>query len=471
MTFDSIIFFIFFVIILLLYHCISNWYRRKIILLIGSYFFYAIWNPPYVLLLFFSTIFTWGVGNKLILSEDPKKRKLLLFLGLVGTLGVLAFFKYSFFLLENLISILSSVGIHYQPPVLDILLPIGISFYTFQALSYVLDCYRRTQKEPESLTDFALYVSFFPQLVAGPIVRTGEFIPQCKDPRSVTFSHFGWGIFLLILGLFMKVVLADAFLAPVVDKIYTSYLNINAVDTWVGVFAYSGQIYFDFAGYSTCAIGVAMCFGFGLPDNFRYPYAAIGFSEFWKRWHISLSRWMRDYLYISIGGNKEGKSKEYRNLFMTMLIAGLWHGASWLFVLWGGLHGIFLVIEHVIKKRISLRFMPDFILSNFLIAITFLVVTLTWIPFRSPDVFVAVNILTSLFGNDNASLTGMLERIEVIVIISLLFIWQLFMKHRDIESVIASRHWVIRGLLLAVLLISVVLVEGGDNRAYIYFQF
>ena len=301
MTFDSIFFIIFFLVILLAYYSTSSWVVRKGVLLVGSYFFYGIWNPPYVLLLLLSTIFTWVIGNKLIRSDNAYERKILVILGLIGTLGVLAYYKYSAFFVDNLNAVLSTVGVSYRPLALDILLPIGISFYTFQALSYVLDCYRGTQKEPERLLDYALYVSFFPQLVAGPIVRTNEFLPQCKAPRVVQISHFGWGIFLLILGLFMKVVLADAFLAPVVDKIYNGYLNINAIDTWVGVFAYSGQIYFDFAGYSTCAIGVAMCFGFALPDNFRSPYAAIGFSEFWKRWHISLSRWMKDYLYISIG--------------------------------------------------------------------------------------------------------------------------------------------------------------------------
>ena len=380
MTFDSLFFIIFFLITLVAYYSASNWAVRKGVLLVASYFFYGIWNPPYVLLLLLSTIFTWTIGNKLIRSSNIHERKVLVMLGLIGSLGVLAYYKYSAFFIENLIDFLSTFGVSYQPPVLNILLPIGISFYTFQALSYVLDCYRGSQKESERLLDFALYVSFFPQLVAGPIVRTNEFLPQCKELRVVQISHFGWGVFLLILGLFMKVVLADAFLAPVVDKVYDGYLNINAMDTWVGVFAYSGQIYFDFAGYSTCAIGVAMCFGFGLPDNFRSPYASIGFSEFWKRWHISLSRWIRDYLYFSIGGNKDGESKEYRNLFVTMLIAGLWHGASWLFVLWGGIHGLFLVIEHFIKSRIRFKFMPSLIVSLFLITLTFIIITLTWIP-------------------------------------------------------------------------------------------
>ena len=471
MTFDSIFFFIFLATILLVYHGVSNWRVKKVVLLVSSYFFYAIWNPPYVLLLLFSTVFSWFIGNKLISSNRHYERKILLYLGLIGTLGVLAFFKYSTFLLENLIQVLSSIDIYYKPPVLDILLPIGVSFYTFQALSYILDCYRRTQSEPTLLADFALYVSFFPQLVAGPIVRTTEFLPQCRSYRIVTYSHLGWGLFLLTLGLFMKVVLADAFLAPVVDKVYSGYLNVNCIDAWIAVFAYSGQIYFDFAGYSTCAIGVAMCFGFALPDNFRYPYAAIGFSEFWQRWHMSLSRWMKDYLYFSIGGSKKGRSKEYRNLFVTMLIAGLWHGASWLFVLWGALHGIFLVFEHWLKKTCNGRITVSPVFSLFLILITFLVVTLTWIPFRSPDIFVALSLFDSLFGNNKMALTDGLERIEVVLIIVLLFLWQVYMKYRYIEHIVKSWHWVVRASLLSALLLSILLVEGGGTRAYIYFQF
>ncbi len=471
MTFDSAFFFIFFLSTLAVYHVISSWDYRKVVLLVSSYFFYTIWNPPYVLILLFSTIFSWVIGNKLTRTGNGQERKILLILGLVGTLGLLAFFKYSAFLLDNLIQTLSLIGISYQPPILDLLLPIGISFYTFQALSYILDCYRRTQVAPVSLTDFALYVSFFPQLVAGPIVRTNEFLPQCRSLRIVTYSHLGWGGALLIIGLFMKVVLADAFLAPVVDKVYGSYLSISGIDAWVAVFAYSGQIYFDFAGYSTCAIGVAMCFGFGLPDNFRYPYASIGFSDFWRRWHISLSRWIRDYLYFSVGGNKKGRSKEYRNLFMTMLIAGLWHGASWLFVLWGGLHGIYLVLEHWLKKSFNGRIAALPIPSFFLIGLTFFIVTLTWIPFRSPDVFVAVNMLASLFDTEVVSITDRLERIEVISIIVLLFIWQLYMRNRYVEHVVERRHWVLRAIALSVLVVSILLVEGEGSRAYIYFQF
>ena len=471
MTFDSVFFFIFFAIILFVYHFISNWGGRKSILLIGSYFFYAIWNPPYVLLLLFSTVFSWFIGKKLIRSEGTNERKILLFFGLVGTLGVLVFYKYSAFLLDTLISILSSIGILYKPPELDILLPIGISFYTFQALSYVIDCYRKEQKESVTLADFSLYVSFFPQLVAGPIVRTCEFLPQCQSKRVVTVSHLGWGLFLLVLGLFMKVVIADAFLAPVVDKVYSSYLNINAIDAWLAALAYSGQIYFDFAGYSTCAIGVAMCFGFGLPDNFRYPYAALGFSDFWQRWHISLSRWIRDYLYFSFGGNKKGKKKEFRNLIMTMLIAGLWHGASWLFVLWGALHGFFLIIEHWLKTNLKDRFVLSKLSTAMLILSTFLIITLTWIPFRSPDIFVALNMFATLFGNEKIALTNNLECLEVLVIMSLLLVWQVYMKFRYLENVIKPLNWFLRSLLITTMCVSILLVEGGESRAYIYFQF
>lgn len=471
MSFDSITFIVFFIIVQFGYHLMSNWDNKKLLLLLSSYLFYGLWNPPYLILLLFTTLLSLYVGNLLVSCKSQLKRKILLIIGLLGTLGVLGFYKYSGFILGNIIQLFEAFGIQYRPPEIDILLPIGISFYTFQALSYVLDCYRHTQKEPSTVIDFSLYVSFFPQLIAGPIVRTSEFIPQCQSPRDITFSHIGWGGALLVTGLFMKVVLADAFLAPVVDKVYDNYLLSGSVDTLVGILGYSGQIYFDFAGYSTCAIGVAMCFGFALPDNFRYPYSAIGFSDFWKRWHISLSKWLRDYLYISIGGNKQGRKVEYRNLMLTMLIAGLWHGASWMFVIWGGLHGLFLIIEHLVKRRFGRFFKATPGTRFYFLILTFILITLSWIPFRSPDAFVAINIFTSLLRSGVSDVTSSLEKIEVAIVIFSMLAWQIFMRNKHLEDIVNHLGWALRVAVLVIMIVSILSVEGGESNAYIYFQF
>ena len=266
-------------------------------------------------------------------------------------LGLLGFFKYGTFLLDNFITFSELLGIPFTPAKPDIILPVGISFYTFQTLSYTLDIYFRKSRPWSSFLDYALFVTFFPQLVAGPIVRSSEFLPQCLTPRRATLERFSWGLILLVSGLFQKIVVADGLLAPIVEKVYDTGMVPDTLSAWCGTLAFSGQIFCDFAGYSSCAIGVAMCLGFKIPDNFRSPYAAIGFSDFWGRWHISLSSWLRDYLYIPLGGNRKGAAGTYINLMLTMLIGGLWHGASWTFVFWGGLHGLYLAVERMFRTR------------------------------------------------------------------------------------------------------------------------
>src|SRR5688572_18835656 len=264
---------------------------------------------------------------------------------------MLIFFKYGTFLLDNFVTIVNSMGIDYQPAKPNIILPAGISFYTFTTLCYTIDMYKRESKPVKTLLDFSLFVTFFPHLVAGPIVRPPQLVPQFATPKSANRQQMMQGLFLLTLGLFMKVVMADTFLAGPSDSVFNFGNQLSGLDAWMGVLAFSGQIFFDFAGYSTCAIGVAMCLGFTLPENFRFPYAAIGFSDFWRRWHITLSSWLRDYLYIPLGGNRKGKGRTYINLMLTMLLGGLWHGASWTFVVWGGLHGLYLCAERLLTRN------------------------------------------------------------------------------------------------------------------------
>ena len=268
---------------------------------------------------------------------------------LAVNLGLLGFFKYRVFFLENFVALLNSVGVDFHPARPSIILPVGISFYTFQTLSYTLDIYMGKMKPARSFLDYALFVTFFPQLVAGPIVRAAHFLPQCEDARRTTLSQLGWGLSLILFGLFQKSVIADGLMAPVVERVYDSGEVLSFGAGWVGTLAFAMQIFCDFSGYSTCAIGTAMCLGFWLPVNFRSPYAAIGFSDFWRRWHVSLSSWLRDYLYIPLGGNRKGTARTYVNLMITMLLGGLWHGASWNFVIWGGLHGVYLIVERLLK--------------------------------------------------------------------------------------------------------------------------
>jgi len=345
MVFNSFTFIAFFIIILILHNLPFSWKVKKINLLIASYIFYAAWNPPFILLLWLSTVVDYFVGRALYTQPNKHKRRVLLVASLIGNLGMLCFFKYGTFLLDNFVGLTNMLGFDYHPATPNIILPAGISFYTFTTLCYTIDMYKRRGEPVKSLLDFSLFVTFFPHLVAGPIVRPHQLVPQFESPRKASRQQFFDGLFLLTLGLFMKSVLADGILSAAADPVFGSQAGLSPLDAWTGVLAFSGQIFFDFAGYSTSAIGVALCLGFILPQNFLYPYAAIGFSDFWRRWHITLSAWLRDYLYIPLGGNREGKLKTYINMMITMLIGGLWHGANWTFVAWGGLHGLYLWIE------------------------------------------------------------------------------------------------------------------------------
>jgi D-alanyl-lipoteichoic acid acyltransferase DltB (MBOAT superfamily) len=278
---------------------------------------------------------------------------------------MLIFFKYGTFLLDNFVTLVNALGADFHPAKPNIILPAGISFYTFTTLCYTIDMYKKESKPVNSLLDFSLFVTFFPHLVAGPIVRPPQLVPQFENERKTSQDQIIQGLFLLSLGLFMKVVLADSMLSVAANAVFNAHQPLASLDAWIGVLAFSGQIFFDFAGYSTCAIGVAACLGFTLPQNFLYPYAAIGFSDFWRRWHITLSAWLRDYLYIPLGGNRNGKFKTYRNLMITMLLGGLWHGANWTFVAWGGLHGFYLWVEKAILDTRKETSKPSLFLSLF----------------------------------------------------------------------------------------------------------
>ncbi len=471
MLFNSWTFLLFFLIVFGLYQVLQNWSQQKLLLLVASYFFYAAWNPAYVLILLASTLLDWSLARWIARTDDARKRRLLLLASLVANLGLLGLFKYGFFLLDNLHSVLLLVGVSYQPPAWGIVLPIGISFYTFASLSYTIDVYRREVRADASLLDYGLFVSFFPHLVAGPIVRASQLLPQIAQPRKANAEQVGWGLTLVILGLFSKVVLADKVFAPVVDQVYARPSVANAADTWVAILGFSGQIYYDFSGYSLCAIGLALCFGFAFPDNFRHPYAARGFSDFWRRWHITLSTWLRDYLYIPLGGNRHGNLRTYLNLMLTMLIGGLWHGASWLFVLWGGLHGLFLAAERLVvgdrRSPVTSESSPLLGLTLF----TFLAVSVTWIPFRSPDLGVATDVFAGAFRFGVASILAWDRAAICFVGIAATLAWHAMLRDSSLERRFGGLDRRLQAVVLGCCVIAMYLVSGGDERAFIYFQF
>jgi len=474
MLFNSLTFVVFFAIVLAFHYSSLSWRSKKISLLLASFLFYAAWNPPFVILLWISTVVDWNAAKRIHSAKTQSKRKMFLLLSLATNLGILGYFKYGTFLLENWQLLMSSIGVDYQVPEWSIILPVGISFYTFQTMAYSLDVYLNREKPAKSFLDFSLFVSFFPQLVAGPIVRPSHLIPQFELPHYASSKQFFWGMNLIILGLFQKVVIADTFLAPSVEAVFNSSDSMSFLDAWLGTIAFSGQIFSDFAGYSTTAIGVALCLGFSLPTNFRFPYAAIGFSDFWRRWHISLSTWLRDYLYIPLGGNQKGKTRTTINLMLTMLLGGLWHGASWNFVVWGGLHGLYLTIERALKKRgVHLEQSSNQALKFIAALITYLLVNITWVFFRAEDFAESTRLISSMFGfapMDAKTPLPTLYIIEVIVVMSLLIAAHWLMRNTTLESVYAKLpKWLVTTMLS--LMIFTIIITQGSGDAFIYFQF
>ena len=471
MAFNSLIFLIFFAGVLVVHALPLAWHARKTNLLLASYIFYAAWNAPFLVLLWISTLTDWFAAKRMAATAGTRKR-LYLVLSILVNLGLLGYFKYGGFLEENFARLVALVGVDYELAGSDIILPLGISFYTFQSMSYSIDVYRGKIRPGDSILDFALYVSFFPQLVAGPILRAGYFMQQLVEAHRRRAEDFGWGIALIVIGLFEKVVLADRFLAPVVEKIYTLSMLATGIDAWIGTLAFAGQIFFDFNGYSVIAVGLARCLGFRVPWNFLSPYAAIGFSDFWRRWHVTLSAWLRDYLYISLGGNRLGQARTYVNLALTMLLGGLWHGASWLFVMWGAAHGMLLVIERLARHLfggISLFHKPA---ARVLLGLlTFVLVTLTWVLFRAADVDSALRLFAvMLTPSTEIYVADLRDVLAVLGVVAALLGTHWFMRNREFGSALKRLPWPVIGLLLGAMLIAILLTPG-EERDFIYFEF
>jgi alginate O-acetyltransferase complex protein AlgI len=471
MLFNSLSFVVFLVIVLALYYAkILNWNNKKRMLLLASYVFYGLWNPPLIILLWISTVVDWTAGKRLAIEDNPQKRKFWLLLSMFVNLGFLAFFKYGDFLLENFVSLLNTVGVDFQAMPMDIILPMGISFYTFQTMSYTIDLYKRKIEPARTFLDFALYVTFFPQLVAGPIVRAKDLITQFYDEKRVTYNQIVWGLFLLTIGVFQKVVLADTLLSETADDVFGSSKLLHGIDAWIGTLAFSGQIFFDFAGYSTCAIGIALMLGITLPDNFRYPYASLGFSDLWGRWHISLSSWLRDYLYIPLGGNRHGITRMYVALMLTMLLGGLWHGAAWTFMIWGGLHGTYLILEKLQKQYVPFKITKwNGIFLSFL---TFSCINITWVFFRAREFDTAWNMIKSMFymQSNSEKILDSFTIIKVCIVIGILFLCHWIMRNTSMKEVAQKTSPWVLGVFWAILFFLIVIAQGSGEQ-FIYFQF
>lgn len=399
MVFSSPRFFVFLVGLLIALSFIGARSLQKRILMVASCVFYAAWDYRYLALLGGVSLVDYWTANQIHATEVPRARRSWLLVSLISNLGILGYFKYCDFFIDNLNGLLG--GHATQIPHLNALLPAGISFYTFKTMSYTIDVYRRELRPEGHLLDYATFVTFFPELIAGPIVRASVFLPQMGRDIRPTARRLGVGASIFLVGLTKKLLIADV-LAKVADPMFATPTLYSGISLWIGLVAYTFQIYCDFSGYSDMAIGVAKMFGFDLPRNFALPYLSGNVSEFWRRWHITLSSWLRDYLYIPLGGNRQGAARTHLNLFLTMLLGGLWHGASWNFVLWGALHGGALAVHRVYRGVVGPgRVMPYLVAAP----LTFAFVALCWVPFRCTSFSMTLTMFTRLFSLDPGGTT------------------------------------------------------------------
>lgn len=479
MLFNSIQFLIFLPIVVFLYFLIPHKYRWTL-LLIGSYYFYMSWKPEFVILIIVSTLADYIIGLKLDITESLKKRKVLLALSLIINLGLLFTFKYFNFFSDSLVLFLQNISIPIQPLTLKILLPVGISFYTFQTLSYTIDVYRKKISPEKHLGIFAVYVSYFPQLVAGPIERAKNLLPQFKTQQVFKYKRVTNGLKLIIWGFFKKIVIADT-IAIGVNTVYNNVSDYAGLTLIVATILFAFQIYCDFSGYSDIAIGTSQIFGLTLMDNFKRPYFSKSISDFWKRWHISLSSWFKDYLYIPLGGNRVKKSRANLNLLIVFTVSGLWHGANWTFILWGLIHGIYLVISKLLinirsKFKIVFRLNKLRKTTRIIQAIfVFILVTFAWIFFRANSLSDAVYILRNIFSDFSfsGSSLGMSAYSLYIVLGAIIFmeIIHFIQEHVGMRQFLSTKPTLIRWGAYSFILLSILLFGSFDSQEFIYFQF
>ena len=489
MLFNSLDFAIFLPIIFLIYWKIL---RKKIksqnsLILVSSYIFYGWWDWRFLSLILFSTIVDFIIGQLIFKSESNKKRKILLITSLLVNLGLLGFFKYYNFFLDNFIQAFSLFGRSISSSSLKIILPVGISFYTFQTLSYTIDIYKKKIEPSYDFLSFAAFVSFFPQLVAGPIERASKLLPQFYKKRTFDYSKSVDGLRQILWGFFKKIVIADT-CATYSNLIFNNYEEYTGLSLFIGAVFFAFQIYGDFSGYSDIAIGTSRLFGFNLMQNFNFPYFSRDIAEFWRRWHISLSTWFRDYLYIPLGGSKGSNFNKIRNVFIIFLVSGFWHGANWTFVAWGAINAFYFLPLLILKKNriytdpISLNKLLPNLKESYQILRTFFLVVIAWVFFRSENIFNAFDFLQIMF-------QGLFEKLGYVQVLDLFYFkigWSfplIFIVFLTLEWLGRNNQFAIEKMLLknskifrnffyyTLIIISIWFLINGEEQEFIYFQF
>jgi D-alanyl-lipoteichoic acid acyltransferase DltB (MBOAT superfamily) len=475
MIFNSLTFLAFIAVFLPGYFLLKG-KARLIWSLAGSYLFYGWWDWRFLSLIFLSTLVDYWLGLKIDQVHEDKARYRMMVFSCTLNLTFLGFFKYFDFFITSFAEMLTSFGLHANVNTLGIILPVGISFYTFQSMSYTIDVYRKHLVPERDFIRYATFVAFWPQLVAGPIVRASDFLPQFQKDHEFHWERIISGTGRILWGFFKKCVVADS-LAPFVDQIFQEPNAFTSINLLIGIVFYSFQIYCDFSGYSDIAIGFARILGYDFNENFRTPYFSQNFSEFWQRWHISLSSWLRDYLYIPLGGNRDGKFATYKNNMLTMLLGGLWHGANWTFVFWGFLHGLYLIGQRQLGKPFGalmsgLRF-PKVLKVAINIALTYALTCLAWIYFRSPDFGTATDMIVGMTNLEGYNFVSMMNKFWVmkgILLIGILL---------TVEVTNLKMHWnglayrnpSFRVAAYAALLLLIAFFGSFGSGAFIYFQF
>ncbi|MFD2823332.1 MBOAT family protein [Lacinutrix iliipiscaria] len=475
MLFNSLDFAIFLPIVFVIYWFVfkSHLKLQNLFIVCASYLFYAWWDYRFLALIALSTLVDFIVAKQLKKQKDQKQRKGLLMLSLVFNLGILAFFKYFNFFIESWVDAWQFLGINMQTSTLNIILPVGISFYTFQTLSYTIDIYRNKIEPTDSLIQFAAFVSFFPQLVAGPIERASHLLPQFNKKRVFNSEFAISGFYLIIWGLFKKVVVADN-CAFFVNQIFNGTSGHSSMELFLGAVLFAFQIYGDFSGYSDIAIGIARLFGFSLMTNFSFPYFSRDIAEFWRRWHISLSTWFRDYLYIPLGGSKGTKVQSLRNVLIVFLVSGFWHGANWTFIIWGALHAVlFLPLllaqknrTYVNSTRISIQQFPKLL-------ITFVLVTFAWIFFRADSVTIAYEFIVEIFSFNGNSLNVFFKSSKTLLFSAIIVFSILILLLFEFLAVQKNKKEVVLSKYTAVIIAIIICLMGvfKNPSEFIYFQF
>ncbi|MEI8372059.1 MAG: MBOAT family O-acyltransferase [Planctomycetota bacterium] len=468
MLFNSYEFWVFFGIVLVIYHRLSH-RGQNLLLLIASNIFYGWWDWRFLILLMFSTVLDYASGLWIEKSTTQKRKKAALVLSVIANLAFLGFFKYYGFFVQEMMGVLGSLGISASLPVLNVILPVGISFYTFNSMSYVIDVYRGVIKAEHNLLTYSVYVCYFPHMVAGPIQRATCLMPQVAKSRTVTGDDFVEGLYHIVVGLFKKLVIADN-MATIANAVFlVDASTLTGGEILVGIYAFAFQIYGDFSGYSSIAQGISKWLGIELTTNFRMPYLATSPSDFWRRWHISLSTWLRDYLYVSLGGNRFGKWKTYRNLMLTMFLGGLWHGAGWTFIAWGTFHGLILCFYRPFERSRWLR--PSRIGNLFAVLLMFHLVCFSWLLFRAESISQVWRLLSRMA--TNCSMTPYAWHCLAATCFFcgpfLLFEW--WLDRKDDLLLLTRVHWLPRALVYSYCMLMMLFFCAEVPHEFIYFQF